>query len=81
MKTLKLLQRNLLYILLCAVFVMGCTTEETQPENTFSFTKEDIMVIYENGYKMGALNGLENGYYDPIRWQRDSLEMVARWAK
>ena len=34
MKTFKLLQRNLLYIFLCAVFATSCTSTETSTETS-----------------------------------------------
>jgi hypothetical protein len=72
--------RHFLYCLLCAV-LFSCQTEKKDTEKTFPLTKDDIMVIYENGYKNGALNGLKNGYYDNELWKKDSVVMAVRWIK
>jgi nitrous oxide reductase accessory protein NosL len=78
MKTLKLLQRNLLCILLCVILCAGCKTEETKPK-PFELPRNDIMVIFENGYKKGALHVLEEGCYKPERWEKDSVSVVVFW--
>ena len=41
MKTLKFRKRNLLYILLCAVFVISCTNEPKKP------TKKPFIITYK----------------------------------
>ena len=51
----------ILYIVMCFLSV-GCKTEKVSESETFPLTQEQIMVIFESGYKNGALNGLKNGF-------------------
>jgi len=61
-------------ILSFVVLAFGCTKKE----KTYPFTQGDIMVIYENGYTSGALNGMMYNYNKDV-WKKDSLIMVSRW--
>lgn len=47
----------ILTVIAALILVAGC---ETQPKRV-SYTLQDIMVIYENGYRKGSLNVLQNG--------------------
>ena len=60
-------------LLLCVVLLWGC-----KKERTYNFTQDDIMVIFENGYRSGVKNVLEYNYSEDI-WKKDSLIMAQHW--
>jgi len=68
MKALKLLQRNLLYILLCVVFAFGCSK---QPK----ITKKDIMNAFTIGWNKGYQEGLRQGFHkrENAEWTESSF--------
>ena len=64
-----------LYILLCLVILSSC-----EEEKTWQLTPNDIMVIYENGYRQGYLNSLKNSKEErEIVFKKDSLRMLSAW--
>jgi hypothetical protein len=44
----------------------------------FALTRENIMVIFNNGYLKGVLNGARNGYCEEQTYQKDLLTMESR---
>lgn len=75
MNTIKTLTRYALYTLLCLVILSSCEEEKTR-----NLTHDDIMVIWENGYRQGYLNSLTKSKDErEIDFKKDSTKMRNLW--
>jgi len=75
MKNLIKRTRFAIYILLCVVLAQSCKNETVKTTKTYELTKEQLIVIWTNGYLNGNISGLKG----VDTFKQDSIAFCVRW--